>query len=214
MADTATSGVLVNERSVRPLRRWRWAALLVVLVLFAGLVSVLVAGFPSRLYTIPSGAMETTLHGCDRCTDDRVLVDRTAYWFGAPRPGDIVVFVAPPSWQDPGATAAPAEFVRRVIAVGGQTVSCCDDQNRVVVDGRAMDEPYVYLLPEAGAAAQSPFPPVHVPPGELWVMGDSRNNSADSRAPGLGPVPIDDVVGRMWWRVLPLSRFGHLGPAH
>lgn len=204
----------MKERSAR---RWRGAALLVAPVLFAGLVSVLVSvlvvGFPARLYTIPSGAMETTLHGCDVCTDDRVLADRTAYWFGAPRPGDVVVFAGPPSWQDPGATTGPAQFVRRVIAVGGQTVSCCDEQNRVVVSGRALDEPYVYFLPEAGGPSQSPFPPVHVPLGELWLMGDSRNNSADSRSAGRGPVPTDDVVGRVAWRVLPLSRFGRLDHA-
>jgi signal peptidase I len=201
----------VNERLVQRLAHWRWAALLVVLVLVTGLMSVLIVGFPLRLYSIPSGAMETTLHGCDGCIDDRVLVDRTAYWFGDPRPGDIVVFVGPPSWQAPKATteaASPSEFVKRVIAIGGQTVSCCDDHNRVVVDGRALDEPYVYFLPEAGAASQLPFPPVHVPPHELWVIGDSRNNSVDSRVPGLGPIPIDDVVGQVRWIVLPLSRFG------
>ena len=206
----------MNARSVQPVRRWRWAAGLVVLVLAVGLVAVLVIGYPWRLYTIPSGAMETTLHGCAGCIDDRVLVDRTAYLFGGPSVGDIVVFVGPPGWQDAGATTRPAgqaEFVKRVIAVGGQTVSCCDNQGRVVVDDRAVVEPYVYFLPEAGAASQSPFPPVHVPPGELWVMGDSRNNSSDSRSPGRGPVPIDDVVGLVWWRVLPLSRFGHLGSA-
>jgi signal peptidase I len=204
----------VNERLVQRLAHWRWAALLVVLVLVAGLMSVLIVGFPLRLYSIPSGAMETTLHGCHDCIDDQVLVDRTAYWFGDPRPGDIVVFVGPPSWQASEARTSPEEFVKRVIAVGGQTVSCCDDHNRVVVDGRAIDEPYVYFLPQAGAASQSPSPPVHVPPHELWVMGDSRNNSRDSRAPGLGPIPIDDVVGRVRWIVLPLSRFGRpIGPA-
>jgi signal peptidase I len=207
----------VTERSVQRWARLRWAALLVVLVLVGGLLCVLVAGFPSRLYAIPSGSMETTLHGCDGCIDDHVLVDRTAYWFGDPRPGDIVVFVGPPSWRHSEAAtpaASPAEFVKRVIAVGGQTVSCCDDHNRVVVDGRAVDEPYVYFLPEAGPASQSPFPPVHVPPHELWVMGDSRNNSADSRGPGgLGSIPIDDVVGRVRWIVLPLSRFGRIEPA-
>jgi signal peptidase I len=210
----------VNERLVQRLARWGRLTLLVVLVLVAGLLvagllSVLIAGFPLAVYSIPSGSMETTLHGCDTCTDDHILVDRTVYWFGDPRPGDIVVFVDPPSWQDPEAPTTPTgptELVRRVIAVGGQTVSCCDNDNRVVVDGRAIDEPYVYFLPEAGPATQSPFPPVRVPAHELWVMGDSRNNSRDSRGPGRGgPVPIDDVVGQVRWRVLPLSRFRRFG---
>ncbi|MBA2323207.1 MAG: signal peptidase I [Pseudonocardiales bacterium] len=206
----------MNERLVQRLARWRWVGVLVVLALVAGLLSVLIAGFPVGLYVIPSGSMERTLHGCDGCTDDWVLVDRTAYWFGDPRPGDVVVFVQPPSWRDPEAPTGAArrvELVKRVVAVGGQTVSCCDDHNRVVVDGRAIDEPYVYFLPEAGPANQSPFPEVHVPAHELWVMGDSRNNSADSRPPGRGPIPIDDVVGQVRWRVLPLLRFGPIEPS-
>jgi signal peptidase I len=95
-----------------------------------------------------------------------------------------------------------------VIAVGGQTVACCDDRNRVVVDGRPLVEPYVYYQADAGPPQQTGFGPVTVPEGELWVMGDNRNNSADSRIPGHGAVPADAVIGKVRLIVLPLSRFG------
>lgn len=223
----------MTQRLARGLTLWRTAIVLAVAV---AVLAAVIAGFVARLFTIPSGSMETTLHGCAGCDNDEVLVDRTAYWLHDPRPGDIVVFVGPPGWQEadpPPEPANPAlrvarragaalglvpsgrsDFIKRVIAIGGQTVSCCDDRNRVLVDGRALDEPYIYFLPEAGAPAQVPFGPVRVPPGQLWVMGDSRNYSVDSRAPGQGPVPVDDVIGRARWIVLPLGRLGRVEPRY
>ena len=87
-------------------------------------------------------------------------------------------------------------------------MQCCDSRNRVLVDGKPLDEPYIYFLPEAGTARQDTFGPVTVPAGELWMMGDSRNNSADSRVPGHGPVPISNVIGRARFIVLPFARIG------
>jgi signal peptidase I len=78
----------------------------------------------------------------------------------------------------------------------------------VLVDDEPLDEPYIYYLPEAGPARQAPFGPVTVPAGELWMMGDSRNNSADSRVPGHGAVPIANVIGQARLVVMPFDRFG------
>jgi signal peptidase I len=78
----------------------------------------------------------------------------------------------------------------------------------VLVDGKPLDESYIYFLPEAGTARQDAFGPVTVPAGALWMMGDSRNNSADSRVPGHGPVPISNVIGRARFIVLPFARIG------
>ena len=97
-----------------------------------------------------------------------------------------------------------------MIAVGGQTVQCCDSRNRVLVDGQPLDEPYIYYLPEAGPARQNAFGPVVVPDGQLWMMGDSRNNSADSRVADHGPVPVDNVIGKARLIVLPFTRFGSI----
>jgi signal peptidase I len=110
-----------------------------------------------------------------------------------------LVGIAPPDEKD---------FVKRVIAVGGQVVQCCDSRNRVLVDNQPLEEPYIYYLPTAGAPRQEPFGPVTVPSGQLWMMGDSRNNSSDSRVPDHGPVPVENVIGIARLIVLPVDRFG------
>ncbi|MFD1533977.1 signal peptidase I [Pseudonocardia aurantiaca] len=221
-----------SGRKGRPGKRgrptfWKELPLLIVVAL---LLTFLIQTFLAKVYVIPSGSMETTLHGCTGCNNDRVLVDKITYRFTDPAPGDVVVFRGPDSWssevQVPQPTnafvrglqqlgsliglAPPDEkdFVKRVIAVGGQTVSCCDSRNRVMVDGQPLNEPYVYYLPEAGPARQATFGPITVPAGQLWMMGDSRNNSADSRVPDHGPVPVANVIGKARLIVLPFDRFG------
>jgi signal peptidase I len=204
-----------------------------ILVGVALVLTIVIQAFVAKVYVIPSGSMETTLHGCTGCTNDRVLVDKITYRFSDPAPGDVVVFRGPDSWvnteftvDEPTSTfgevvqqflslvglAPPDEkdFVKRVIAVGGQTVACCDSRNRVMVDGQPLDEPYIYYLPAAGPARQIPFGPITVPQGELWVMGDSRNNSSDSRIDGHGPIPVENVIGKARMKVLPISRFGFI----
>jgi signal peptidase I len=214
-------------------RSWRRPVLVVVGLVLLLLVPVFVA----RVYVIPSGSMERTLHGCPGCDNDRVLVDKLAYRFATPAPGDVVVFALPDNWtslelrtpHEPGSpldgatrwvgsvlglhAADGTEYIKRVIAVGGQTVACCDERNRITVDGVAVDEPYLYFEPEAGPQQQPPFGPVRVPEGRLWVMGDSRNDSVDSRAEGNGPVPVADVIGRARFVVWPFGRIGGIADA-
>ena len=207
---------------------WRELPLLIGVAL---VLTFLIQTFVAKVFVIPSGSMETTLNGCTGCDNDRVLVDKVTYNFTDIAPGDVVVFRGPDSWssseyeldqttnpvlrglQMAGSLigfAPPDEkdFVKRVIATGGQTVACCDALNQVMVDGQPLEEPYIYYLPEAGPARQIPFGPITVPQGEMWMMGDSRNNSADSRAAGHGPVPEENVIGKVRLIVLPFDRFG------
>ncbi|WP_051579429.1 signal peptidase I [Pseudonocardia acaciae] len=136
-------------------------------------------------FVMPTGSMEQTIH-----KGQTVMAQPVTNYAG--RVGDIVLFHGPPSWQSvPG---DQPEVLKRVIAVGGQTVRCCDPTGRVLVDGRPLDEPYLHYLPEAGPPNQASFAPVRVPPGMLWMMGDSRNNSADSRTPGHGSVPAKSIT--------------------
>jgi signal peptidase I len=201
-----------------------------ILVLTALVLTFLIQTFLARVYVIPSASMEPTLHGCPGCTNDRVLVDKLTYRFRGPAPGDVVVFRGTDSWaseftsqrsdnilinglQQAGALVGLAppderDFVKRVIAVGGQTVQCCDKQNRVTVDGTALTEPYTVFI---GHEPQEEFGPVTVPQGNLWMMGDNRNNSADSRRhvadQRSGTVPVSNVIGKARVIVLPLSRW-------
>ncbi len=235
--EAPTHDPIVPVQSTSPSRTTshaaRWGRRVLVTVVTLALM-LLIPTFVARLYVIPSGSMETTLHGCNGCDNDRVLVDRLVYRFTEPRPGEIVVFNAGPEvWtnsevQNPR-TGNPivralertgshvgisppdgSDFVKRVIAMGGQTVQCCDPRNRILIDGKPVDEPYLYFDPAAGGAVQKPFPKVIVPPGTIFVMGDNRNASLDSRAPGNGPVPVPALAGKVRLIVTPFARFGTL----
>jgi signal peptidase I len=219
-----------------PKKQPLWRELLTLLAV-ALVLTFFIQHFLGRVYSIPSGSMEQTLHGCPGCTGDRVLVDKLTYTFSDPEPGDVIVFEGPDAWTENDIQAqktgnvvvrglqyvgsliglAPPDerdFVKRVIAVGGQTVQCCDDQWRVLVDGRPLDEPYIYWQNGAPDARQR-FDPVLVPADTLWVMGDNRSDSCDSRCQGggglRGVVPIDKVIGKARYIVLPPSRWRGVG---
>jgi signal peptidase I len=205
-----------------------------VLLVVAFLLALVVKTFFVQAFFIPSGSMEQTLHGCPGCTGDRVLVNKVPYWFGEPEPGDVVVFKGPDTWSPEVSVAEPEnwftgsmlwlgrtvgvappsedDFVKRVIAVGGQTVQCCDAEGRVTVDGEPLEEPYIF---ENTPIEQRAFGPVTVPEGRLWVMGDHRSASADSKAhlgdKYSGTVGVDDVIGKAAVIVWPMSRFGLVG---
>lgn len=208
--------------------------------------------FVARPYLIPSESMEPTLHGCPTCVGDRIMVDKLTYDFTSPKPGDVIVFKGPPSWnlgyhsirsQNPVVRWAqnalsfigfvpPDEndLVKRVIAVGGQTVECRADTG-LTVDGKAVREPYLAPKNTTGDPLACQYMgrywgPVVVPPDRLWVMGDNRSHSADSRAhcvtnptdtvahvlctgdPNSGTVPLSNVIGKARFIVWPPSRWG------
>ncbi|WP_406642472.1 signal peptidase I [Amycolatopsis sp. WGS_07] len=223
-----------SHRRGKPSKKRSFWKELPILIVIALVLTILIQAFLAKVYMIPSGSMESTLHGCPGCTGDRILVDRVTYDFTDPSPGDVIVFKGPPAWTENEIApqessnivvralrglgslvgfAPPDErdFVKRVIATGGQTVQCCDDRNRVMVDGKALDEPYIHWEDDNHRVQES-FAPVKVPQGALWVMGDNRNNSADSRYQGgggpNGAVPVDDVIGKARIIVLPPSRWG------
>ncbi|WP_182542603.1 signal peptidase I [Halosaccharopolyspora lacisalsi] len=236
-SDQQASGHGRKKRQKKKGSFWRELPILVVTAL---VLTVLIQAFVARVYVIPSESMEDTLHGCENCTNDRILVDKITYRFTDPAPGDVVVFRGPDTWMpnELGSTepsnpvsgffrqvgsllgfSAPNEkdFVKRVIATEGQTVACCDAQNRVTVNGDPLHESYIHW---GGGKphTQMDFGPVTVPENHLWMMGDNRNNSADSRVQGgggvRGAVPLDDVIGKAQFRVLPPTRWGGITEAN
>lgn len=229
-----------NRTEKKPRSFWRE---LPILILVALVLSFLLQTFVARVYLIPSESMEPTLHGCPGCTGDRIVVEKISSHFADPQPGDVIVFRGPESWdadyvstrsdnvvirgaQELGSLVglvAPDEndLVKRVVATGGQTVECCDEQGRVLVDGVPVDEPYITMDFEFLPGVQSCdtpvrsgrcFGPVTVPEGNLWMMGDNRSNSADSRFHVAdefqGTVPVDNVIGQARAIVLPPTRWG------
>lgn len=169
-------------------------ASLVVLVLAVGALSVFVIRpFVAEPFYIPSASMEPTLHGCDGCVPDRVLVDKLSYRFRSPERGEVVVF------DRPANLAVPEDrLIKRVIGLAGETVSGHD--GAVWIGDRRLDEPYVN--PACNGTAD--FGAVTVPAGRVFVMGDNRCNSLDGRV--FGPIEESAIVGRAFLIIWPLGR--------
>ncbi len=193
----------------------------ILLVLTAMVMAIVVKTFFLQAFYIPSESMEPTM-----LVDDKILVQKVSYWGGDVKRGDVVVFDDPGSWlgseDSPHASNAlqgalekvglfptGGHLIKRVIGVGGDTVACCSD-GKLTVNGTKLDEPYVL---DETATKDETFE-VKVRDGYLWVMGDNRGNSSDSRAhqgdPGGGQVSEKSVVGKAWLRVWPLGRAGFI----
>src|SRR5689334_4241509 len=142
---------------------------------------------------------------------DRVLVNKLVYDFRDPHRGEIVVFKAPSDWQS---GTEGEDFIKRIIGVGGDHVQCCDPQQRLMVNGHSIDEPYVYT-DDAGnqdPVADEKFD-ITVPKGRLWVMGDHRSQSGDSlehweQTEDINEATIeaDAIVGRAFTVFWPVNR--------
>lgn len=193
-----------------------------VLIVVALLIALIIKTFVVQAFFIPSGSMENTL-----LINDRVLVSKWIYDFRSPQPGNVVVFVAPAAAF--GGTLPPSptgiagilnslkealglpstqqDFIKRVVAVGGDTLQIKNDA--LYVNGVRQHEPYLHPPATAG---MSDFPPgggvLRVPKGQLFVMGDNRDNSDDSRV--FGTIPVSSVVGEAFWRIWPPSRIAGL----
>lgn len=165
------------------------------------LLFLLVLGtFVMQPFEIPSSSMERGLR-----VGDRVLVNKLAYRFGAkPQRGDVVVF-------DGNGYFGNADYIKRVVGVGGDHVVCCDKEGRLEVNGRPVDESS-FLYP-GNSPSDASFDVV-VPNGTLFLLGDHRGDSSDSRdhlgSPGGGMVPVGAVIGRADWVVWPLAHRKHL----
>ncbi len=245
-----------------------------ILIVVAFALTFLIQTFIAKVYYVPSGSMEKTLHGV-QSGGDRILVNKLVYDFRDPSPGDIVVFKGPDTWASEADIPGPSnwftgflqqvgsvvgiappdekDFVKRVIAVGGETIQCCDAAGNVQVNGISIHEPYIYedlpfsqgdstndctVVPgdPAHYASQRCFAPYKVPAGDLYVMGDHRDDSSDSsydcKAAGPGgltavgetqylrdhngqdcnrPIPVDNVIGKAIFIVMPVSRWDTLG---
>jgi signal peptidase I len=196
---------VIDEQTEK--RRGSFWRELPILLGVAFLVALLVRAFVLQTFYIPSESMEHTLNILDR-----VLVNKLVYDFRAPRRGEIIVFKAPSDWQN---GAEGEDFIKRIIGVGGDHVVCCDAQQRLIVNGQSLDEPFIYKDADGNPdpAADEPFD-ITVPAGRLWVMGDHRSASGDSlehwrqSKNDIADATIDQktIVGRAFVTFWPVSR--------
>ncbi|WP_091232923.1 signal peptidase I [Microbacterium sp. 3J1] len=207
-----------------------------IIIVIAALVSFVVKTFIVRSFYIPSASMERTL-----MVNDRILVDElTPRWTSYER-GDVVVFKDPGGWLE-GQPQTPAQpplveavdwvlnlvgisasdsqdhLVKRVIGLPGDHVVCCNALGQITINGAPIDELDYLDLPDGDTAASNEPFDVVVPEGSLWLLGDNRDRSRDSRAhqdlPTGGFVPLDNVVGKAFFTTWPFDRMGTIDGHH
>nr|WP_246054657.1 signal peptidase I [Klugiella xanthotipulae] len=194
----------------------------IIILVLALIASFLVKTFLVRSFYIPSSSMEDTLQ-----INDRILVNQLVPEVSAVHHGDVVVFTDPGGWLTPRAQEDPGpiqwffeviglspsdsdnHLVKRVIGLPGDNVMCCNTLGQLVINGEAIKEPYVKLPANTTKVSSIDFD-IIVPKDSLWVMGDNRYSSQDSRyhmdQPGGGSIPMDNVVGHAFIITWPLNR--------
>lgn len=198
---------------------WRFVKELVIILVVALGLSFLVRTFVVQAFYVPSQSMENTL-----MPNDRILASKLNTRFGGVKRGEIVVFRDPGDWLDvyqkepAGGLTGVLEWVgllpsntgddlvKRVIGIGGDNIRCCSTDGRIVLNGVPLTEPYI----KPGSTSDDVRFDVDVPEGHIFVMGDNRNQSADSRFhlnADQGTVPVENVVGRVVLTVWPFSAF-------
>jgi signal peptidase I len=177
-----------------------------ILIGAAIVVAILVRTFVLQTFWVPSGSMEHTLN-----ENDRVLVNKLVYDFRDPHRGEVIVFTSPLDWRD---LPNQKDFVKRLIGLPGDHVICCDARGRLTVNGVALDEPYLNADNGPDQQASPDQFDIVVPPGRLWVMGDNRVASADSRYHWIqsnhdimdATIPASSVIGRAFVLFWPFDR--------
>ncbi|WP_406067138.1 signal peptidase I [Micromonospora sp. NBC_01638] len=195
---------MIDEQTDKP-RSSFWKELPILLGV-AILVAVLVRAFVLQTFFIPSPSMENTLK-----IDDRVLVNKLVYDFRSPHRGEVIVFKAPIEWSG---NPDGEDFIKRVIGIPGDHVVCCDPQERLMINGKSLDEPYIFSMDGIRDKPADQEFDITVPKGRLWVMGDHRSASGDSlehwQQSGQNiteaTIPEDDVVGRAFTVFWPVNR--------
>ncbi|MDH5616583.1 MAG: signal peptidase I [Acidimicrobiia bacterium] len=196
-----------------PAKRRSFFAELPFLLFWALVVAVLIKTFLIQPFFIPSRSMVPTL-----LVDDRVMVSKVNYRVGEPQRNDVVVFENPWRLDEPDEnipervvravlealgirTSSTDDLIKRIIAVEGDTVEI--RANQLILNGEPLDEPYL-----AEGSVMPDMESRTIPSGHLWMMGDNRSESSDSRV--FGPVPETDIIGEAFVRIWPLSRLGGL----
>ncbi|MBQ0991653.1 signal peptidase I [Micromonospora sp. PSH03] len=195
---------MIDEQTDKP-RSSFWKELPILLGV-AILVAVLVRAFVLQTFFIPSPSMENTLK-----IDDRVLVNKLVYDFRSPHRGEVIVFKAPTAWSG---NPDGEDFIKRVIGIPGDHVVCCDPEERLMINGKSLDEPYIFSMDGIRDKAADQEFDITVPEGRLWVMGDHRSASGDSLEHWQqsqqniteATIPEDDVVGRAFTVFWPVNR--------